>query len=237
MHKTIKYAVASLAIILSGHATSHAAGTVVLSNLQQDLDRDQTFGDYVDGVQMVGQSFTTGTSVLILDSVVFLMTPDLDTPEAPVVISIYTSVYNSENDWFQPDALVLTLSPSNSSPSPSGPTEYTFTANGGLTLSASTRYWIVATSTATQGAYNIGLAGSTTLDVAANNWTVDMVGSTVAGYEEDYGGWYAVAGGTPMMFSITAVPEPSTYILVLAGMGVAAFAWRRNRRVAKSVGV
>lgn len=114
---------------------------------------------------------------------------------------------------------------------PSSATTYSFTSTG-TTLSAGTRYWLVAGVTSGAGDYKWDWTNSTAQNsVEGQSWGIgddDVHTSTNSGSS-----W--VFDGAAMQFSVnaTAVPEPGTYAALfgLAALGVVA--WRR-RKVARA---
>ena len=105
---------------------------------------------------------------------------------------------------------------------------YTFTANNDL-LAANTTYWIVAGVTSGSGSYRWNVATGDNYQIAT--WTpVDAFAqSSNAGVD-----WSVLTAGSanPYLFSVTAtaIPEPSTWTVIMAGVALAGtFAARLQR--------
>ncbi len=234
--------------------------------------------NFSNGFSAVGSSFTTGTSDLSLNSVTLLFDPEslIKTTDPSLVVSIVadttaTSYYENStgtvthtgplshpntNVNIVTNAIqggtVLTASPSNNFTTHPNPTlagtPFTWVATGGLTLTASTTYWIVLTSTNANGYYSVDAdttlnkplatfttAGGWSVPTGTTSSTVDFAEFTTLG--GTYGtnsvavpakSWLSL-GNDPLFFSIDAsVPEPSKALLTFLGM--LSLGMRRTRR-------
>jgi len=143
--------------------------------------------------------------------------------------NFFVKIYNtagSEGVWLPDNSSVLGTLTGNADPFMGG--DCTYTASG-ITLQASTNYWIVAGVSSGSGSYEwIGTNSTTTTgawSITATNTTAESVNS---------GSNWTSLDGRPLMFAVnaTAVPEPSGVLLLMAGGGVLAFVRRRQVRKA-----
>ena len=102
---------------------------------------------------------------------------------------------------------------------------YSYTPSATVTLSANTKYWVVAEASTTSGIYNWNIA----------NPSVSTGVGTLGGWSgtADAGSFWTAENNTgPFMFNVTAVPEPSSYAAVFGilalGFGVASRHLRRD---------
>jgi len=91
-------------------------------------------------------------------------------------------------------------------------------------LSANTTYWLGVTRTEDSG------VSTATRLTASTSETISNFGWTIG--NDSFGNGSANGVG-PMMFSVTAVPEPGTYSLLIVG-GVVGF-WMRRRKLAQKI--
>jgi len=213
--KAIHIAAVLLIVALLIAQSAQAQGTLYLSNL------GDTAGAYVSigSSDLIAQGFETGTDSggYVLNSVQLGMAAASGNPSGFTV-----SVYSSLNGY--PSADLGTLSGS-SNPSSAGVYSYT---TSGLTLAASTEYFVVAMAAASpSGSYFAWVANPAESPyTSVDDWSIlpdfaSVNGSAWAVSERTYGfqtGIYA-----------TAVPEHSTWILCLLGGGFTFYLRTRQR--------
>lgn len=228
------------AIALFVAAAPSARALTVISNLGQSQDDQQgIYGSSVEGTTPTwAQPFVSGTANLTLSSVTLDFGQIISgtgvpvTPNAPITIAIYDSVFSVDAGGYVPNAALVTLSPTNSFPAASGTSSalYTYTASGGLSLSASTQYFIVASTASTNAdAYTVNLTASASFDAAPlSGWTVANSPQS-AYFDTDASGWL-LFDGESLRFSVDAIPEPATSVLALGGMVAGGLLLRRRKR-------
>ena len=210
-----------LAVQLSLAFTGHAA--VVLSNLGQTfLGYDYVTGPASAEVSHAAQ-FSTGPNAggYSLESVQISIRNVSGTTAASGNFTL--SIYN--HDGTAPST-VRALLTGVSDPATTG--TYTYNASG-VSLAASTTYWVVARVTSGGSTYLWNYANSATLDGPATDWT--LTGTYADSFTSALPPWI-VDTGTPSMLAINAtpVPEPSEYASVAGLAGVRAAGWMRRRR-------
>jgi hypothetical protein len=218
----MKKSIIMFVVTLLASRLVQAQGTIYLSNLGQTSAGSNPVGNN----SWLAALFTTGnnTGGYVLNSVQLGMTDASGSPSGFTVM-IYARSGNIAG--FFPGNSLGTL---NGSTDPSTGGIYTYTASG-LTLSPSTRYFIVLTAgtAVANGAYDWSVmntssynpddswAGSVTL--GSNNgssWT------TLPTYPQFDFSQYAI--------NATAIPEPSAVSLLLLGSGVLIYVRRIHKR-------
>jgi len=218
MKKPINSGILAFAITLSFLQTTHAQGTVYLSNL----------GQVSIGTNSVGNNswqaalFLTGTNSggYLLNSIQLAMMGATGNPSGFTAM-LYTA---PPGPGALPGSSLGTFS---GSPDPATGGTYTYTNNSNITLSPHTDYFIVLTSgtTVANGAYFWGYAGTGSYN-PINGW------SSTAGrvWTSNNGLSWNLTSGIYPQFAIdaTAIPEPGVLrLLALGGLG---FLWQRRRR-------
>lgn len=223
--------------------------TTLISNM------GASFSKSTSGAQMRTAGFTVGATAFTLDSITFKMNvttsktgPDpilgilADTgsgPEFPWVDSNGNAVSpgDTDNGSGLQDTIDLSLVEATLSVS-SGLTDgtdvdVTFTPDSAFTFQANTTYWItnlngsVANVKAIPRSYqNISATDSSLIQDGAT-WVDD--GGNIDGFYSDSSANPWGSSSYAPMFSV-AVPEPSTYALMLGGLALAGVLLRRRRR-------
>lgn len=195
----------SLIATLALFATSASNAAVVLSNLSESSDTFMNFGMF-----RFGAGFTTGSgaSQWQLDSV----TLQMENAGSNLLIEL-----RQEAAPMTPGAVITTFIGS----IPTVRNDYTFTPAASTTLTANTRYYITASSSA--GNWLIATSNN---ESGAQGWSVEDFlllgnGTDWSAFARDGGGAQKIA------VSATAVPEPSSFAAVLVAAGCLGF--RRNR--------
>lgn len=210
----------ALGLFLAGTGSASAQTMVAVSNLDepayaglQVYTTDSSF--YIRR----GQSFTTGDSATLLESITVRIS-HANTPGTGFNVALYSDLEGN------PGSLIETLSGDNN-PS-SG--DYTYTSSGSLQLAANSTYWWVASMTQ-GGNQNISLTGTTsTAETGLSGWTI---GNSHAYSLSADGDWSSSSPNLPQFsLNVSAVPEPSTYA-AFAGFAalIGAFVWRRRKAV------
>lgn len=196
--------------------------------------------EFVGGTFNTGESFSkweSGSSDIAAGTVIRLSKVDTATPGASAGSFSRVSVASSTN-WgiaTANETVYAYLGSSATAPTTflTAITNGTFTADGPLTGTGLTegtnaiRLTTIATSaTPDYAEYNGIRSGATTFDAYkaevnnVANWTVDTTN-----------GVYATTVPNTTAFTVTAVPEPKNYAMLLAGLGLMGFiARRRNSR-------
>jgi hypothetical protein len=205
-------AVASSLIFL----TCAQAQDIIVNNLPPDAPVDGN--DAISSVSSKGNSFTMDGTSRSLQSVTLSLGKAADG-------TIGTFQVELRNDNSSTPGTVIATLTGESNPLPLTATTYSYTPSSEVTLSAGTKYWVVAEATTTSGSYTW-------------NWTSSPFSSgaagTLGGFSESLNGgpWSGEDPVGPFLFGVTAaVPEPSSYAAVFGilalGFGVAS---RRLRR-------
>lgn len=205
-----------------------AQGAVVLSNLSQSNNGYDPV-TYLSGPTVsesrLGATFTTGNNVggYVLDAVWISLFGQF-TPSGNFTVSIYSSVSGA------PGSLLATLTGETLQPAPgNGLTQAYRYSSSGLSLAASTSYWVVNSVTGgVTGSYAWNIS-STQSFVADAGWTLGA--SYALSNPPDSPEW-VVTGGDPYKLSIeaTAVPEPAEYASMAGIGGLLVAGWMRRRR-------
>lgn len=170
------------------------------------------------GVNQYAQSFTTGNTAIAfeLESIVLSMYSLGQAEEGGFNLSIY------DNNVAAPGSALGALA---GSASPVLTQEYTYTASG-ITLSASTTYWIVVSNNSMTTPYGWKLANEAA--TVTSGWATPLSFSSRQGANA----WaeYPVAVPESLRYSLNAspVPEPGSVGLLMMGAG-AAFLLKRRR--------
>lgn len=206
---------AGLLCIAATITALHAQPVEVLSTLglEAAIENRISANTSYNGQQYLAQSFLSGSTSLDLVSVSLNLDNAYLAPEAPLVVAIYQSI--DSGSGFVPGSVLATLTlDGGASPLTAG--LHTFAASTPLSLDAGTMYWIVATSTSTQGAYIWRQIDgqSPTPTTAVDGWS--LTGANYVSYRDASTSWTTYEG-YPESFSITAlqaIPEPSTLALL-----------------------
>lgn len=208
-----------LSAVVLGFGTGSARALVLYDGITIQQSKGSEPVDATTGY-LLAQQFTTNTAPNRLDTVNLLLFGS-----GTASVSIYTNDATGAKDL--PLSRVSTLT----SPASYNPTELsvaTFTANGGLSLSGNSTYWVVLQ--ATSGTFNWSYANFDATPLPDFDSTA-------------YGLWYADPPNSylnnahftnvtdftaPFQMSIEAVPEPSTCVLVALGAGGLALYRRRH---------
>ena len=218
-------------ILLAVLSISMAHSAVVLStlDLNNSFENPVTANTGYGAQQFLAQSFRSGTSFLIVESILLQMGDAMDTPESQLMVSLYTS-NSGKPETPLADFFLTGVNP----PTTAG--IYQFDLSTPVTLSASVDYWIVLTTTSTQGAYVLmqsdeeGPAPTT----ATNGWALQGYDSVA--YSVSSPANWTTYDGYPEGFAIIAVPEPRAIHLLALGLVIIATGLRAvhsaRRRVA-----
>jgi len=202
-------AVASSLVVL----TCAQAQTIIVDNTAATVSGS----DVIDSNTWQANSFTMDGTSRSLQSV----TLSLDNGNA-VGGNFQVQLWNSGGS--QPGTLLATLS-GNSDPLTAN--TYSYTPSSTVTLSANTKYWVVAEGSTTSGTYiwNYTTSSASTGVGTLGGWSIT----------HDAGNsWNAEINADPFMLNVTAgaVPEPSSYAAVFGilalGFGVASRHLRRG---------
>jgi hypothetical protein len=195
---------------------TRAQGIVYVSNLGQA----STGSDSVGSDSWLAMGFDTGTNAsgYVLDSVQLGITDATGNPSGFTVM-LCAQNYNNPAGPF-PGSSLETL---NGSANPSTGGIYTYTDASDLILLPSTDYFIVLTAgtTVANGAYEWSVTG------IGNNSSYNPSGGWLGGlgpvlHSSNGSSWSDSPGTTFAQFAIdaTAIPEPSSSLLILLGGGV-----------------
>ena len=215
-------------------ATAAVCATASADVVYDNLTPNPLFG--LTSGSSVGQSFTTGGSLLALSSVVFSQTLGTMTNgyTPGETFSLYSDSMGPAGD--APGIVLTTFNLSNSTTANAG-NFFLTTATPLLPaiLTPNTRYWLVLNApvggevnwnyadydTANPTYYKFNAASGVTLPATNTAYFNDATGTTFLDYTDG-----------PQVILINAVPEPSSVVLLtLAGAG--ACLWVRRARVAK----
>lgn len=200
----------------AAYATPATQAETVLSTLGQNYSA----GWYASASDNpIALSFQTGpTQIWSLDEITLKLivhSPSSD----PLTVQLWSDLEA------QPGAALTTLVPDTLNPATSG--NYSYSTDVELILSAGTSYWIVLLSTS-ESSYNIANApgsGST----SDEGWTVPT--NNFAFSNNGGESWNAMPDGIyGFEVSATAVPEPSSYLLLGIGVAAATLAGARKRK-------
>lgn len=212
-----------LVVALSFCSVASAVPGQTLSWSNLDADQAGNGGTaYIEGDQyFVMQSFTTGSSATLLQSIVL----DMDAGSGSgFSLALYSAGVNA------PGSLLETLS---GSTAPTVDTTYSFTSGSSIVLSANTTYWWVTSVEPLGGSFSTALTpfSSATSDsgwsIGEGYWTIQSGDSFDS---------LSSFGGRSFKFAVatSAIPEPSTYA-AFAGLGALGFVISRRRRVGARV--
>jgi len=213
----IKIAAAFAAVAIVGVSAGAAYATTstdtLYDNLNESTQGADPYSDFVFGP--LAASFSTGSTAVTLGTVSVLLQQDHADPPGD-----YATVSLLADDNTAPGALIATLGTVDDGQLNSPPTAYSF--SGGEQLAADTRYWIEISGTDTS--------------VGGWNFEGDSSGVGVAGeYFSNFNGVSANSNGAYQMdvtaeaATISAAPEPSTWLLMMAGIGAAGLWLRRAK--------
>ena len=235
----ISYKTLSVGLIALACLVVPARAEVVLSNLTES---GVDYAPLSSGLWF-GVSFVTNNQAWTLTSA----TLSFDTAEntsGNLFVNLYSNATNS------PGSSLGTLSGSDN---PASAGQYTYTTNG-INLDPSTTYWLVAGVSSGSGVYRWLYTDPTTSTgvwsiPSTNTYAYNETGVGTTGYRPTEGlgttGYRPTEGlgtsgsstwsshpGTPQLFSIeaTAVPEPSTYAMALAGLACGGYSVFRRRK-------
>ena len=205
--------------MMAAGTTSQAA--IVLSNLTATISSTQWF----QNSNWAAQSFDTNAQAWVLNAV----TISSDTTNAFYNTgNFFVDIYDSSGIGNSriPGALLGSLSGTDK-PFPNG--DYTYTTSG-ISLSPSSRYWLVMGVSSGTANYDLNYAE----DVAATGvWSYPYGGSWggIVAESSNQGGSWSLSNYGPFLleFDATAVPEPSTYAMALAGLACGALFRRRKQ--------
>lgn len=185
------------------------AGSAQATVLYNNLGAASTGTDPVAGFGPLADSFSTGASAVSLDTLTLLVDGNAGSGGS-FTVNLLTDNNTSPgavlaSGTFSDSVLAGTLTP------------LTFTCNG-CSLAADTRYWI-----------QLADAGGTTTNWS---WSSDISGVGVANeYFANSNGVFANNPNGPYQMELIAgVPEPATWALMLAGLGIIGAGLRMNRR-------
>jgi hypothetical protein len=178
------------------------------------------------------QLFTTDSSGLFLSSV----TAQFENFGGPTNWTPVVQVVSDSSGLPNTGNVIATLTSDSGSSLVvgNGAFSFSFSAATAVALSSSTNFWITFGGTASGGSafgVDVGLGapnGPRTDSAATGAWYIQGTDFKIAGANGTDLGSPIVPG--VVIMSITAVPEPSTVVLLLAGAAVLGFgAWRRQR--------
>lgn len=212
----IRLTFALTAIWLFGLAQStHAADTIA-----NNLANTRNGGQSVNVNSWAAQAFTTSLTAYVLDSVTVNMSRDLNVTAG----SIELIIYDSSGTAGRPGSTASSVFATIDAVSQLSGTVADITFNGlNVVLNPTTTYYLVLR--------GVGITGGGDALWSYTNTT------TGTGFPSNYsetndGGtsWDAPVQSSPQKMAITAVPEPSTYVLAGLSAITAMLAARRRRR-------
>ena len=200
-------------IVCLAFITTSARAATVLSNLENDQ-----FALYTVTLEFfLAQSFFVGdaATAYVLDSVSM---PVIDPDQFFGPLGVW--IYDTDANNVPGNSIGALSTPVN----PSSTGSFTYTPTSPLTLTASTRYWVVAGSAA-GGMYSFSQTSSSAF-TAIENWSIPSPFVTTGTGSWDYFEGYYIQ----MEFAATAVPEPTTLGMASGGALLAGGWWVLKRR-------
>ena len=203
-----------------------ARAEILYNNWQSQAGQQQFQGSG----NWFAQSFTTGSTAANLDTVSVMVRNDSGF-SGSIGVEIYSSTGGN-----LPNASLFTISAgtslppfydSNSGNNPSGVKE-SFFHNLNFDLNAATQYFVVVKNL---GSANIGIKYPNQVpltDVSPTPTYYDLITSNSG---SSWSNGAPTTGGYGVYVTATAVPEPSTYAMALAGLACGTYSmWRRRKR-------
>lgn len=236
---------------LAGLATAAAMGAAALPShaltlIGHDLSQpvvpyawdavpatDIKWTDSYDTRKAVGVTLASGTSYRFDRFTAMLAMVTSEGSDYLKTEQVHAAIFR--DDRGRPGALLadlgtLTLTPLQPIQSPFAAQPTTWAAAGPVLLQGGSTYWFALNDASQYSEFGIPLAHWTIM--ASGSGTVPTGVETLAGYRITSDGgmnWNASGFYNAMQIDVTAVPEPQTLALLLAGLGVlGAVAWRRR---------
>jgi len=216
MRTKIAAAFAAVAIVgvSAGAAYATTGVDTLYDNLNETTQGANPYSDFTLGP--LANSFSTGSTAVTLGTVsVMFQEVFADPPSDYATVSLFADNNST------PGALIATLGTVSDSQISSNSKIFSF--NGGQQLAADTRYWIEVSGTD-------GSAGAWNLD--GNNAGTGVAGeyfSNANGVSSDINGAYQM-DVTAQTTAVSAAPEPSTWLLMMVGIGGAGLWLRRAKK-------
>jgi len=208
-------------LILAALGLSQAKAQLIVSNIENPVG----FGGTVGSDNWFAQAFITPSdTAYFLDSLALKLEKQ-DANQGTFTVSLWSAAANG-----QPESLISQVgSVTDVSTLTTSFAPYTFNAPAGITLAASTTYFVVLGASATLD--HSGLLWADTTQLNPPKTGPGQIGGWTASADQGQN-WEAIVPTVPFQIAVfgTPVPEPASYVLV-AGLALVAFALVRRLRV------
>ena len=203
-----------LACVLVLVVSERALSTEYLSNLSESTSGNVT----IDSSRKVAQSFWSGDNSggYSLTSITLLMAEG-SSNSSPLHVSLFSSSGSEVGSWIGDFTT--------SDPYSSAGGEHSWTPGDSIVILSNTKYWIVLETTESSHGYNWDYTASTSAS-SQDGWSIPETNT----YAYGTGSGWSYSDGRPQQIAVlaSAVPEPSTYVLAVAGVVVGLLVLRRR---------